>query len=54
MKRIPMKGGDEQDAFSRWRKLLCSFNRAGVVKQSKRKYNKRFRKAAKIKLKEGD
>lgn len=50
MQRIPMKGGDEQDVFSRWRKVLCYTSRPGVCKSVKRKYNKRFRKASKQSL----
>ena len=52
MKRIPMKGGHEADTFSRWRRLLCSFARPGQAKQSKRTYNKRFRKIGKAECKD--
>ena len=45
--RIPMKGGDEYDAFSPWRRLLCYLGRPGVVKKIKRGYKKRERKQAK-------
>jgi hypothetical protein len=48
MKRIPLKGGHEADTFSRWRRVLCSFKRPGQAKQSKRTYNKRFRKEGKV------
>ena len=41
-KRIPMKGGDEYDAFSKYRKFLCW--RSGQLKKIKRAYNKRFRR----------
>ena len=47
MKRIPMKGGDEYDALTSWRHVLCYLGRPGVVKKIKRKYNKRFRKEGK-------
>jgi len=40
--RIPMKGGDEYDAFTKIRKFLRW--KAGQVKKIKRAYNKRFRK----------
>lgn len=40
--RIPMRGGDEHDAFSKSRKFL-RFGR-GALKKIKRAYNKRFRK----------
>ena len=44
--RIPLKGGDEYDAFEmrKWYKYL---NRSKVVKKIKRAYNKRFRKYGK-------
>ena len=45
-----LKGGDEWDAFSGWRKYLCYLSRAGVVKRIKRGYNKRMRKQAKREL----
>ncbi len=45
-KKIPLKGGDEVDAFEarKWYKYL---NRSGIVKRIKRQYNKRFRKYGK-------
>lgn len=43
----PERGGDEVDAFSRKaRRLLKSFNRAGVAKAAKRAFNRRARRAA--------
>lgn len=51
--RIPLKGGDEQDVFSGWRKVLCYTSRAGVCKAVKRKYNKRLRKAMKAEVMHG-
>jgi len=54
MKRIPLKGGDEYDALTGWRKMLKVFdNNTGIAKKTKRTYNKRFRKQAKKDL-EGD
>lgn len=44
-KHIPLKGGDEYDNLTRWRKYLR--NGAGKTKWIKRKYNKRFRYIAK-------
>jgi len=42
-----MLGGDERDALTRWRRLLCVFdNNTGLAKYWKRKYNKRARKIA--------
>ena len=42
MKRIPLKSGDELDAFSKYRK----YHRwgRGAIKKIKKAYNKRFRK----------
>lgn len=42
-KRIPAKGGDEEDVFSGWRRVLCYTKRSGVCKSIKRKYNRRLR-----------
>jgi hypothetical protein len=47
---IPMKCGDEFDVFSRWRHLLCYTQHPGVTKKVKRRYNKRSRHDAKIKI----
>lgn len=44
-KRIPTKGGDEYDAFSKSRKFL-NWSR-GHLKKIKRQYNKRLRKVNK-------
>lgn len=41
--RIPAKGGDEEDVFSGWRRVLCYTQRPGVTKKIKRKYNRRLR-----------
>lgn len=41
-KRIPTKGGDEYDAFSKARKY--SNWKSGQIKKIKRAYNKRLRK----------
>ena len=45
--RIPLKGGDEYDALTSWRRVLCYLTKPGVAKKAKRKYNKRFRKKGK-------
>lgn len=42
MKRMPMKNGDEFDAFTRWKNLLRF--RSGQRKKIKKKYNRRERK----------
>ncbi len=41
--RIPLKGGDEQDALTGWRRFYASFKRAGYARQSKKSYRKRIR-----------
>ena len=43
--RIPSQGGDEYDAFTRWRKLFHW--QQGELKRIKRRYNKRARKVGK-------
>jgi len=40
--RIPLKGGDEQDVLTPWRKVINK--PSGVCKYIKHKYNKRLRK----------
>lgn len=41
---IPLKGGDEQDMLSPWRKVLKCADRPGMAKKAKRSYNKRVRR----------
>lgn len=50
MQQIPMKGGDECDAFSSTRLMHGCFHRPGNAKAAKRSYNKRARKTAKHEL----
>jgi len=38
-----MVNGDEQDAYSVWRHMLCYLQRPGVVKKIKRRTHKRER-----------
>ena len=47
IKRIPLKGGDEEDALTGARKYYKYLTRAGEVKKAKQRYNRRFRKTAK-------
>ncbi len=47
MKRIPLKGGDEYDALTGWRRFLNYLAKSGRKKAMRKKYNKRFRKAVK-------
>jgi hypothetical protein len=45
-----LKGGDEYDVVSSWRKVMCYLQRAGATKSIKKKMNKRARSDAKLKL----
>ena len=38
------KTADEKDAYTPWRKLLCSFQRAGAVKKVKKSTHRRERR----------
>lgn len=40
----PVKGGDEQDVFTGWRKVMCWTQRAGACKRVKRRANRRERR----------
>jgi len=51
---IPMKGGDEYDALTTWRKVMCYLAKPGVAKKIKRGYNKRARHQAKEGLRKSD
>jgi len=42
-----IKNPGEQDAYTKWRHLLCYMDRAGVVKKIKRGTHKRERQEAK-------
>ena len=46
--RIPLKGGDEFDALTKWRTVLKL--RAGVRKAAKRSYARRLRQWLKAKI----
>lgn len=50
--RRPAKNGDEQDAFTPWRHLLCCFTRPGVSKANKQRHNRRTRRQVRQKLNE--
>lgn len=43
---IPLKGGDEWDAFTGWRRAIRW--RRGALRAIKRRYGKRMRKAGKV------
>lgn len=51
MDRIPMRGADEYDAFSKRTRKYLTFSR-GLLRQIKRRYNKRFRQASKTLIRE--
>jgi hypothetical protein len=45
-----IKNADEQDAYTKWRKYLCSMSRAGAVKKIKRRTHKRERREIKMQI----
>lgn len=47
--RIPLKGGDENDALTRWKRLIKW--RPGQRKSAKKTYQKRLRQMAKAETK---
>ncbi len=49
--RIRLKGGDEYDVHTGWRKLIAPSKQ--MIKAAKRSYNKRFRKHGKEQTKSG-
>lgn len=46
MKRRRIVTGDEQDAYTKWRKYLVYLSRPGAVKSIKRRTHKRERREA--------
>lgn len=52
-KRIPARGGAEEDVFTGWRRVLCYTLRPGVCKRVKRSYWRRFRRLVKRELRRG-
>ena len=50
--RRPAKDGDEQDALTRWRHVIKTFNKPGVAKQAKQRHNRRERRQTKQRIKE--
>ena len=54
MGRRPVVNGDEQDAYTRWRSVLCYTQRAGVVKAIKRTTHKRERREARAAIRRGN
>lgn len=39
---------DEWEVFTKWRRIVCCLQRSGVVKKTKKRFNKRVRRASKI------
>lgn len=50
----PIVTGDEQDAFTRWRRLYLYLQRPGAVKAVKRRANRRDRLAARTRIRSGE
>ena len=48
--KIKLKGGDEYDVHTKWRKLIAAPK--SMIKRAKRSYNKRFRKEGKREAKD--
>lgn len=42
MNRIPLKGGEEYDYLTGWRRFIC--RHSGDAKRAKRSYNRRMRR----------
>lgn len=51
--REMMKGGDEYDALTGWKKVLKVFAKPGLAMKAKRKFNRRVRKLAKAEMRQG-
>ena len=51
-KRVPLKGGQEHDMLTRWRRFVK--HTAGKTKAAKRSYNKRLRKTARDEEKDNE
>jgi hypothetical protein len=49
-KRIKLRGGDEYDVHTSWRKLIAAPK--SMIKRAKKSYNKRFRKEGKRETKD--
>ena len=50
IKRIPLKDGEEQDCFTKWRRYYSYLKRSGVARKIKRRYQKRLRRNIKYSL----
>jgi hypothetical protein len=52
MKKRIIRGGDEQDAYTAWRKLYIYLGRAGAVKKVKKRTHRRERREGKQEIRE--
>jgi len=52
MKQV-LKRGDEWDVVTGWRRVLCSYQRAGKASAVKRRLRRRIRREGKVISKEG-
>lgn len=48
----PEKDGDTHDAFSQWRRLLCVFDKPGVIRKTRRRFHKLVRREAKREIRD--
>lgn len=48
----PAKDGDTHDAFGPWRRLLCVFDKPGVIQKTRRRFHKLVRREAKREIRE--
>lgn len=48
----PDKDNDTFDAFSGWRRLLCVFDKPGVIRKTRRRFHKLVRRVAKREIRE--
>lgn len=46
--REKMISGDEYDAFTRWKKVIKTFDKPGIAAKTKKRFNRRVRKLARI------
>lgn len=48
----PAKDGDTHDAFGPWRRLLCVFDKPGVIRKTRRRFHKLVRREAKREIRD--
>lgn len=47
------KDSDTDDAFSGWRRLLCVFDKPGIIRKTRRRFHKLVRREAKREIRNG-